>query len=416
MAMNHLYLAPEQVVLRIGNALHQAAVSEANWLASLTAAQALLHTHNVQGKIAIIVSQAFAPIWLLPSAAARLSEDETRAWVTSRLSERFGDLAAHWRIAFQPVPQGKSILVSALEAEQWMLLLQMIQRPGIKIISVMSWPALALMHYRKRCSSARLVLLEASRLSLVSLAYGDVVALESARIDTDSDVPALCSDLVKRARLVDGLGVGGNDGLKDGLNSGPPLCWVATGVALNASSGATSSVLANSLAQCVLSSRGELDFLRTRFRPPLAAWLLLAAGLGLVGLAGERYLALQAQQVEWRSAAPMVDAKPKRKPSSVKDASELARQRDWSILLAGLENNYPTEGVGAVALLSLRADASKGEVQLSAETRSEAAMLAWLHHLRRDFSDASLLQHNVQHDSASLSVVRFDIHLYWGAR
>jgi hypothetical protein len=404
MMANCLYLAPEQVVLRAAGKLRQIPVAEPGWSAALAAAQAGLLAHQVQGSLHVVLSQKFAPLWLLPGAPVCLSHEETQGWVEGRLTERFGEMAANWQIAFQPAPRGAAILVSGMERTDWTALLQMLNLVGVKVMSVYPWPALALAHYAKQRGSVRLVLQETECFTLVSLRGGDVLAVDRAQID--SDTPAAWFASTQRAVLLDNLGE-------------VPLLLVSTGTTIDIKNDIR--VLANHIEQALLPTRGELDFLpifhQRRPRLPRVAWLLLAAGLGLVGLAGERYMALQAVQATLQPETPVLVAKPKRKVSSVADVSEAMRNRSWPLLLNGLEGRYPVSGAHAVALLSLRADASKGEVLLKAEARSEAAMLAWLHELRSGFSEVSLLRHNIKADAeGEPQSLSFDIRLHWGAR
>ena len=399
-----LYLAPERVALRLAGLIHQATVAEPGWAGALATVQELLVGRNVAGRLAVVLSQQFAPIWLLPGAPARLSQEETRGWVESRLAERFGEIAANWQIAFRPAPTGEPILASGIDRGEWAALMQILKAAGIQAASVTSWPALALAQFGRRHAPARLALLEAGRLTLASLAHGDLVGLDSARVEAAGPGPlsGLLSDLATRAALVDGLGAA-------------PLLLVATGVAGTAAEAwPGAQVLANSLEQGLLPVRGELDFLAARPRPPLAAWLLLAAGLGLAGLAGNRYLALAETQAALEQEHPAAVAKPKR-AAAVGDPFDAARSRSWDALLRGLEARRPAKGADQIALLSLRGDAIRGEAQLTAEARSEVAMLAWLKALRTRFADASLVQHSVQKD-AEQQPLRFDIRLHWGAQ
>jgi hypothetical protein len=172
-------------------------------------------------------------------------------------------------------------------------------------------------------------------------------------------------------------------------------------------------MFANAPETAILSGRGEPDFLQTRPRPPLAAWLLLAAGLGMAGLAGHRYTALADQLAAMQATAPAPGATPARPRRASVSASQDTPARPWGELLNRLEQQRPKQ----IALVSLRGDALRGEARITAEARSEADMLAWHKTLRTDasFSDASLVQHTVQEEDGQRPL-RFEIRLGWGGQ
>ncbi|MDP2833553.1 MAG: hypothetical protein Q8Q28_09760 [Pseudomonadota bacterium] len=409
-----LYIGPDRVVLRARGAVHTAATTEPGWAGALVALQSLLDGRRLRrrlgkaeraqqpaamlgtlrfaqptappsGRVAVVLSSHFAPLWLLPGAPTRLNHEETRGWVESQAAERFGDLAANWRLAFRPAPAGEPILASGIDAGHWAELLHTLTAAGLSVASVVSWPALALARYGKSGGrgSARLILAEAGRLTLASLVSGELAALDSVRGEPDA-----LTGLLARAALVDGLG-------------DAPLLLVGSGVAGDWAG----AVLANSPEAAVLSGRAEPDFLQTRPRPPLVAWLLLAAGLGLAALAGTRYATLTEQLATLTVAETPVAAKPRPERGIVATPA-----RPWGELLNRLESQRPKQ----IALLSLRGDAARGDARITAEARSAADMLAWFDSLRAaGFGDASLVQHEVQLE-AEQQPVRFEIRLDWG--
>jgi len=383
-----LHLGPEQVLLRVHGTVHAAVPPEPGWPGALAVLRSLLDEHKPAGRVTVVLSSHFAPVWLLPGAPTRLNFEETRGWVESQAAERFGELAANWRLTFRPAPVGDPILAAGIDAGHWAELMHTLTAAGLKAISVTPWPALALARYAGR-GTVRLALAETGRLTLASLARGELAALDSVRGE-----PSALAGLSTRAALVDGLGEA-------------PLQLVGTGVQGDWHG---ARVLANTPEAAILSGRGELDFLQTRPRPPLAAWLLLAAGLGLAALAGHRYTALAEQQARLSVPDSVATSKPRRERAT---ANPDTPARPWGDLLNRLESQRSKQ----IALLSLRGDALRGEARITAEARSEADMLAWLKTLRTDpaFSNASLTHHEVQEEEGR-HPVRFELQLGWGGR
>lgn len=377
-----LYLGPDRVVLRARGAIQTAATVEAGWPGAIAALKTLLDTHQPSGRVAIVLSSHFAPLWLLPGTPTHLNHEETRGWAESQAAERFGELSANWRLAFRPAPVGEPLLASGFDSGQWAELMHTLTGAGLRAASVTSWPALALARYGAR-RTARLALLESGRLTLVSLDGGKVVALDSVRGELDAQ-----AGLLARAALVDGLG-------------DAPLLLVGTGVVGDW----PGAVLANAPETAVLSGRAEPDFLQTRPRPPLVAWLLLAVGLGLAALVGARHATLTEQLATLTVPATPVAAKLRPERGMVATPA-----RPWGELLNRLESQRPKQ----IALLSLRGDAARGDARITAEARSAADMLAWFDSLRAaGFGDATLVQHEVQLE-AEQQPVRFEIRLDWG--
>jgi hypothetical protein len=166
--------------------------------------------------------------------------------------------------------------------------------------------------------------------------------------------------------------------------------------------------------------RLKLDFLHPFPRPHWAAWLLLAAGLGLAAWTGwqdqqvVRALAVAAAE----SPAPRTPPAARRAARATTDeaqtgAAESARAQlaaPWGELFGRLESNRP----GGIALLSLDADARKPEATLAAEARSVKDMLAWIEQLKGEagFPGVTLASHTVQ-DADPQRPVRFVLRLAW---
>jgi hypothetical protein len=394
-----LYLAPERALLRVGGALHTAEVAEAGWPGALAAAKELLRQHKPRERIVVVLSSHYAPLWLLPGAPTHLGHEETAGWVANQAGERYGELAVDARLAFRAAPVGEPILASAIESVRYTELLRLLADSGLTVDALVSWPALALARHGGR-ASARLALAEPGRLTLVSLQRGAPVALDAARGEQPEK---LLADLLARARLTDGLG-----------NAPTLLLGLGGGGSGGGNGGGNewrnARVLGNSPELALLPGRCEPDFQQVRARPALAGWLLLAAGIGFAALAGQRYVALA------EASQPAAHGQVIQVIGHFSTGIQPAYQpppRPWKDLLDRLESQRPKN----IALLSLRADAGRGDVRIEAEARDEAAMLAWLKTLRAQagFHDATLARHEAL-EGAGGHPVSFELHLSWGPR
>ena len=381
-----LYLGPGQVVLRSGDNITTRVPATPDWAGALAALQTLAQEHHLAGRLRVVLSSHFAPLWLLPAPPTRLDFAETRGWVAAQVAERFGDLAAGWRLVFRPAPAGAPILASGIDAGRWAELLHALAQAGLTATQVAPWPALALARRSGR-GSARLALLEVGRLTLVSLARGEVITLSGTRGEA-----AQLPELTARAALVDELG-------------DVPLELFATGIP---GEWGVDRVIANTPDAALPGGACDLDFVADRPRRPLAAWLLLAVGVGLAGLAGQRYTALSEQLA---TLAPPVTAAPTpTRKTGIATKGDAAPTRNWGELLNPLENLHEPR----IALLSLHGDAQRGEAKITAEARNAVDMLDWLVTLRQaGFADASLVRHAVQLEDEQ-QPVKFEIRLGWG--
>lgn len=164
--------------------------------------------------------------------------------------------------------------------------------------------------------------------------------------------------------------------------------------------------------------RLELDFLRTRPAIPAAAWLLLAVGIALAALAGNRYLSvtddLAREQARAARLAPPAEAARKAvQPSRTEPAEGDLLATPWAGLLARLETTRPAN----VALLGLTADGRKGTLILTAEARNAAAMVDYLEVLRQQggFRSVTLTGHTTVQGEDGIEAVHFIVRLGWAA-
>jgi hypothetical protein len=158
----------------------------------------------------------------------------------------------------------------------------------------------------------------------------------------------------------------------------------------------------------------ELDFLRTRPATPAVSWLLLAAGVAMAVLAGNRYLVLGDDLARAKAHAagrpgqarvPAVPAPAAPGP----DAGLLALS--WGELFARLEAGRPA----GIAFLSLEADGRKGSLNLTAEARNEKAMLDYLAALRQPggFRGVTLSGHSAMVAAGGGESLRFVVRMDW---
>jgi len=166
--------------------------------------------------------------------------------------------------------------------------------------------------------------------------------------------------------------------------------------------------------------RLKLDFLHPFPRPHWAAWLLLAAGLGLAAWVG-----WQDQQIARALAAATAESPVPRTPlvsrrdaratpgeaqTGAAESAQAQLATPWGELFGRLESNRPR----GIALLSLDADARKPDVTLTAEARSVKEMLAWIEQLKAEagFPSVTLASHTVQ-DADPQRPIRFVLRLGW---
>ena len=140
--------------------------------------------------------------------------------------------------------------------------------------------------------------------------------------------------------------------------------------------------------------------------PPVAAWLLLVAGIAALAAGLWQYRqvrdAIAQRQAEVQAAIPASRLKPA-SPLDAEDSLELARAqallaRDWPALFHVLES-VPHKDI---ALLSITAYPGRSRVVLEAEARTPQAMLAYLQALQgaRSLQGMRLVRHEVRQDVA----------------
>lgn len=160
-----------------------------------------------------------------------------------------------------------------------------------------------------------------------------------------------------------------------------------------------------------------LDLAHPIPRPGWPGWVLLALGLAAALWAGWRYQA-EARHLEAARArlAALEPARPKvRSPaasweSALASGARKALGADWAGLLARLESSRPRQ----IALLTLEADASQGDLRLEADAKDLAVMLAYLETLEgAGLGPVRLVSHAAMEDEGQ-GYVHFVAQGRWG--
>jgi hypothetical protein len=164
----------------------------------------------------------------------------------------------------------------------------------------------------------------------------------------------------------------------------------------------------------------RLDFLHPLPRPHWAAWLLLAAGLGLAAAIGWKGQQVRHALDEAVAAAPRQPAAAAQRSSRTRPAGEpavasQAREQlavPWGDLFVRLETHRPKR----IALVALEANERKPEATLTAEARTAQDMLAYIERLKGEagFASATLASHAVQ-EGDPRQPLRFVVRLVWKA-
>jgi hypothetical protein len=165
----------------------------------------------------------------------------------------------------------------------------------------------------------------------------------------------------------------------------------------------------------------ELDFLRETPRLPVAAWVLLAAGIALAATAAWRYLKTEQSLAGERAIAASLEAeRPAKKPlrsamltqAAAGTADRAQLDLPWDTLFGRLEQSRPD----GIALLSLEADGRKREASLTAEARRPGIMLDYVERLRSQPGlDAVVLSSHTVRVEDPQEPLRFVVRLRWRA-
>jgi hypothetical protein len=149
------------------------------------------------------------------------------------------------------------------------------------------------------------------------------------------------------------------------------------------------------------SPRADLDYIAPRRRRPVAGIVLLAASLGIAGALLQRYENVRLELGRIEASRDML-AGERRPPPARKSIDEETRSAEaivrqlalpWSAMVQAVEGASTPE----IALLQMQPDAQLRQLRLTAEARSERAMLDYLGRLAaaQVLGDVHLASHQV---------------------
>ena len=162
--------------------------------ALIHATNALLAEVSFVGSSArAVLSHGLASVWQCSPAPVRLSDSELAGWVTDQTSERFGDTAADWELAWDRPPPGIPIWVSGINRALLLDLTTTLKEKGITLQSAEPWLAVAAYKYRKQLGghNSWLALAEPGRITLAGFKKGEPQSLRSVIFDTLLEHPGV---------------------------------------------------------------------------------------------------------------------------------------------------------------------------------------------------------------------------------
>lgn len=199
-----LAILPDRVAVVVGRTVTEIPVSVGTDDGIPAAVSAALKKSGCRGRLEIVLSHVLAPVWLLPTPPVRLSWQETQGWVREQLVVFLGEAAGQYRPAFEPVPPGEPILVSALD-EAWLAGLQaVLGQHGARASAVRPWFSVAANRHRAKLKrgSSWLALAEPGRLTLAFFEAGRLRILRG--LAASGDMAAALRDGIRRESLLAG--------------------------------------------------------------------------------------------------------------------------------------------------------------------------------------------------------------------
>jgi len=146
--------------------------------------------------------------------------------------------------------------------------------------------------------------------------------------------------------------------------------------------------------------RAELDYVAAPRRMRAPGLALLVLSIGCAGALLEHYRGVKLEAAAIESARALLPGERKAAPrktsdEDVKQAETVLRQLDlpWASMIHAVEGAASAD----VALLQMEPDARERRLRLTAEARSEEAMLEYLRRLggEKDLADTHLASHQV---------------------
>jgi hypothetical protein len=199
---NLIAIAPGHAAAASGGSFREAPLASTEVGSIMQALEPLLQDMRLHGRTELILSHQLAPVWLLPSAPVRLNWQETPGWVRDRLSAQFGELAATWRLAWEPATAGEPILASGVDAIWLDQLIDVLATKGIKLQRIQPWLSAACNQHRSTLSSGSswLALAEAGRLTLAGFERGKLQTVRSGLLG--ESLTTTLSEMLARENLL----------------------------------------------------------------------------------------------------------------------------------------------------------------------------------------------------------------------
>lgn len=202
-------LAPGQVGMAVGKAIRETVVAEPGWAGALKSLEELLAGSGARGRARVVLSQHFAPVYLLETPSMRLSAREMQGWAREQLARQFGEATRDWNLAWQAEPPGEPFLVGTLARERLADLNEILRQSGLRAASVEPWLAQACKRHRRVLGRGDnwLALAEPGRLTLARLERGRFRSLRSAQAGAEPERDL--ADMLAREALLEAAQAGG---------------------------------------------------------------------------------------------------------------------------------------------------------------------------------------------------------------
>ena len=193
---------------------HQAAHQAQPWVSATGALEILLSNANAQTQskhsanglpLTLVLSNQFVRYQIIPAMPAFSPADKVMAVATHCFRESYGDSVDNWTIRVSPIPQGDSLLISAIDTELLTAIEALCQKYQCKLSSLQPYLMSGFNSMRRQIASgvSALVQVEAGRLTIALMRDGqwqNITATKTLK-DWSEDLAALIS----REMLLSGL-------------------------------------------------------------------------------------------------------------------------------------------------------------------------------------------------------------------
>lgn len=405
------------------------AVTQANfpsWQLALQRLEGLLERQDWKGrKVEVVLSNRLVRHALVPFSTQLKTYPEQEAFARHVMVRTYGASAENWELRIQRGKANEPWLVSAISRELLDGLRRLCSGYKLELHGVRSYLEHILNGCYKRIagSPAWLVIHESGYSCLALLDKGKLLSVSGEPHDHISDLPLmlerenLAGQQPEPCRLVYLYRASGATlTVPEGRNYEFKL--------LNPTSSKSLPFIAYKIVDQVLSGkRLQLDFQRQFVpRPGWASWLLLAAGMALLGEMGVSYGKLQnerdaifqemgASKMHMDTSLNSTSARKFVEQDFVDGRQIIGRlSTPWDELFTALESVANKD----VAVLSLEPDRDAGVLLVSGEAKDIASILTFISQLRatKPFSRVLLSHNEVKKDDPQHPVL-FTLSLHW---